>query len=356
MTGQKPRPSLKTIADNLGLGTNTVSRALRGGNRVSPATLDLVLAEARRIGYVPNSVAQALVQGGQTNQIGLVITNPSNPFYSELISAVERRCRQLGYSLHLMVTEENPENEDLAVDAMLRWQTRSVIVVPSEVSPAPWERLRSSGVHIVAINRRLGPPFDYVGIDYERGAYQATKHLIDRGYWPIHVFEEDLQISTVRARVDGVARAVREHGGQIAETDIVRVTSPRLDDSTLPWQPRSSYETALGRIPQLEAGTGIVAGTDLLALGIYRASTESGRVVPDDIGLVGQGDHAFSAFLTPALTTLQPPAPAIGLEAVDLAVRRLSDQPDDAAVVERTFECTLKIRGSSGRDAQAAGV
>lgn len=354
MGASEPRPSLKTIAENLGLGTNTVSRALRGGNRVSPATLELVRAEARRIGYVPNSVAQALVRGGRTNQIGLVITNPSNPFYAELISAVERRCRQLGHSLHLMVTEENPENEEYAVDAMLRWQTRSAIVVPSEVSPEPWERLRAAGAHIVAVNRPLGPPCDYVGIDYEQGAHAATKHLIDSGFWPIRVFEEDLQISTVRARLDGVSRAVREHGGELTEMDIVRVTSPRLDDSTLPWQPRSAYEAALDTVPNVEPGTGIVAGTDLLALGIYRAASESGRSVPGDIGVVGQGDHAFSAFLTPTLTSLQPPATEIGVAAVDLAVRRLTDPDDDGGPVERTFACSLQIRGSSRRDAATA--
>src|SRR5690606_9376531 len=102
------------------LSANTVSRALSGKDQVSEATREMIVAEARRLGYVPNSHARSLVSG-TTMVLALVITNPSNPFYAALISAVERQCRIAGYSVLLLVTEENEDNEERAVQQLLRF-------------------------------------------------------------------------------------------------------------------------------------------------------------------------------------------------------------------------------------------
>src|SRR6476469_3330548 len=123
------RATLKDIATRLGLSVNTVSRALAGKDAVSERTRLLVQVEADRLGYVPNAMAQSLV-GGSAMALGLVITNPSNPFYTTLISAIEQRSRRYGYTLVLMVTEENLDNEQRAATALLRWGVDGAIVVP----------------------------------------------------------------------------------------------------------------------------------------------------------------------------------------------------------------------------------
>jgi len=90
--GPRPRPTLRDIATALGLSVNTVSRALGDKDSVSASTRAAVQAEAARIGYVPNTLARSLVLGSAMT-LGLVITNPSNPFYAQLISSIELRVR-----------------------------------------------------------------------------------------------------------------------------------------------------------------------------------------------------------------------------------------------------------------------
>ncbi|MFT4028732.1 MAG: LacI family DNA-binding transcriptional regulator [Protaetiibacter sp.] len=351
------RPAtIKTIAENLGLTANTVSRALRGMGYVSPTTHERVHAEAQRLGYVPNAAARALVLGS-ANNLGLVITNPSNPIYSELISAVERRSRQHGYTLNLSVTEESTRNEELAVDAMLRWRVNGVIVVPAQGADDPWERLLAGGIPLVCVNRPLlGIPSDVFGVDYEQGAYDAASHMLDRGYWPLQVFEEDLDITTVHSRIAGIRRAFEDRGKEFREDDLVRVESPRENDSTLPWEPQSAYEWAQLRLRSLPRGAGVIAGNDFLALGVYRAASEYGLHVPEDLGICGQGDHPFSAFLDPGLTTVRAPVHDIGVAAVDRIVERIRRDATQLEPVHRPFPAELVVRGSTlpNRSGEAA--
>src|SRR5919199_6538001 len=103
------RTRLKDIAVGLGVSVNTVSRALAGKDAVSEQTRALIQAEAERLGYVPNAMARSLAIGSAM-ALGLVITNPSNPFYSTLISTIEQRSRVHGYSLVFMATEESLAN------------------------------------------------------------------------------------------------------------------------------------------------------------------------------------------------------------------------------------------------------
>lgn len=339
-------PTIKTIAQNVGMTANTVSRALRGSGSISPTTRDKILSEARRLGYVPNAAARALVLGS-ANSLGLVMTNPSNPFYSELFSVVERRSRQDGYMLHLAATEENLQNEESAVDAMLRWRVDGAIVVASQGSDAPWQRLMANGVPMICVNRPLlDVDCELVGIDYEQGAYDAAVHMLEAGHWPLVVFEEDLEITTVHSRIAGVHRACTARGRSPEDVTIVRIESPRENDSTLPWQPQSAYDEARRRLASIPRGAGIIAGNDFLALGVYRAAHELGLSVPEDLGVCGQGDHPFSAFLNPGLTTVRAPVQEIGAAAVDWIIQRIRGAGDQAPA-HRRFAPELQVRGST---------
>jgi LacI family transcriptional regulator len=315
------RATLKDIAARLGLSVNTISRALAGKDAVSEQTRALIQAEAERLGYVPNAMARSLAVGSAM-AVGLVITNPSNPFYATLISAIEQLGRSHGYSLVLMITEEDLENERRAAEALLRWGVDGAIVVPVQQGIEHWTRLQSAGVSLVLVNRDL--PLldcDTVGIDYEGSAYQATCHLLSTGARSVTLLEEDLSISSVDDRVAGFQRAISEHG-RVTGT-ISRVPTRRIGSSALPWDPEDAYLLAQRMVPEMPSGSAIMVGSDYFALGVYRALLEAGRSIPEHIAVMGYGDHPFSAYLNPPLSSVRLPAAEIGSTAFNLLLRRL---------------------------------
>jgi LacI family transcriptional regulator len=348
------RVTLQDVAKSVGLSVNTVSRALADKRAVSEQTRSRIKAEATRLGYVPNTMARSLVLGSAMT-MGLVITNPSNPFYARLISAIEQRGRAVGYSLLLMVSEENLDNERRAVESMLRWGVDGAVVVPVQGEVDHLRRLLATGTEVVLVNRDLpGLGCDLVGIDFEQGAYDATTHLLDTGVDRVYLLEEDLNISTVAARVKGFSRAVTDRGLAQEAVQILRVPTRRHDSSTLPWEADESYALARDLVGDLPSNSGILLGSDYFALGVYRALTEAGRRVGADVAIVGIGDHPFSAYLDPPLTSVRLPAERVGVAAVDQLIARLAKRPSDEGQTEVRFPCELIVRASSANRRPAA--
>lgn len=341
------RVTLKDVAAELAISANTVSRALAGKEAVSPETRQLIHETAARMGYVPNIMARSLVLG-RAMTMGLVITNPSNPFYASLISAIESRCRDNGYSLLLLATEENPDNEEQAVEQLLRWGVGAAMAVPVQQGSDSWRRLANSRIPLTLINRDLEDlECDFIGIDYERGAYHAASYLAERTSGSLHILEEDLDISTVNSRIAGFKTAAKEHGFSSDSTSVIRVPTRRRDSDVLPWRPEEAHRATRVLIPELAPGSSLMVGNDYFALGVYRALAEAGLRVPEDVSVMGHGDHPFAAYMQPALTSVSLPAAQIGTDAVDLLLERLAAPLDLGVARKKLLEATLMVRDST---------
>ena len=341
------RATLKDIAATVGLSVNTVSRALAGKDAVSEHTRALIQAEADRLGYVPNAMARSLVVGSAM-ALGLVITNPSNPFYATLISAIEQRARQDGYSLVLMVSEENPENEQRAAKALQRWGVDGAIVVPVQHGVEHWRRVQAAGIPLVLVNRDLPElDCDFVGIDFADGAYQATGHLLDSGVKQVVLLEEDLSVSSVEARIAGFRCALQERG--VAVPKVVRVPTRRRHSSALPWDPGDAYHLSQRLVRELVPGSSILVGSDYFALGVYRALLEAGRQIPSDVAVMGYGDHPFAAYLDPPLSSVRLPSAEVGTTAVNLLLGRLAGKRRGTGTKKVRLAPSLMARASTAR-------
>lgn len=319
------RVTLRDVAEALGLSVNTVSRALAGKSQVSERTRQAVRQEAERLGYRPNSHARFLVSG-QTMVIGLVITNPSNPFYAALISAVERQCRDAGYAVLLLVTEDSEQSEEEAVQQLLRFGVDGVLGIPIQGRSDAWQSLAKANIPLVLLSRDI-PALgcDFVGIDAGQGVADAVARVADAGVRRAWLFEEDLEISTVAARIDGFHRALDAAGIARQGSLVIKVPTRRTRGASLPWRPDDAHQMAANLITAHNFPDLVVAGNDYFALGIHKALRACGLAVPDDVMLLGYGDHPFAGYLEPSLTTLRLPADDMGTTAVDFLLTRIAD-------------------------------
>ncbi|AZM47472.1 LacI family transcriptional regulator [Streptomyces sp. WAC 06738] len=349
------RPTLRDIALSLDLSVNTVSRALADKDAVSPETRERVKEEAERLGYVPNTMARSLVLRNAMT-LGLVITNPANPFYARLISAIEERGRERGYSLMLMVTEDSAENERRAAEELMRWGVDGVLAIPVQHGAEHWSRLRKSGTPVVLLNRHLPElDADVVGVDYYAGARAATEHVLDGGARELYLVEEDLEISPVSERIRGFRETLAARGIAAPDDAVVRVdpaAAPEGVPVSGPFDPGVAYAVGAELARRAGPGAVVLAGNDYHALGLYRAFTERGLRVGTDIGVVGHGDHPFSAYLDPALTTVRLPAPDVGRAGVDRLLERVRSGSDsvaeDADPIRTLLAPELVVRASAG--------
>lgn len=341
------RASLKDIARNLGLSVNTVSRAMSGKDGVSAETRERVQAEAQRLAYVPNTFARSLVRGS-SRMISLLIANPANPFYADVVHAIEERCRQLGYTLLLQITNETEEDERRAADSLLWSAADGALVVSTQHTRDHLERLRYA-IPLVLINRDVPDlESDFVGVDNERALDELTTHVLSAGASSVVLLEDDLRLSTITSRLAGLRAAVARTPG--ATWEVAPVPTPRSGRSPLPDEARAVVRAVVDRPQRPDA---IIAGTDYYALAAYEALDDAGLAVPDDVLVAGVGDYPFAPYLRPSLTSVRLPAQEIGTWAVDALVERITGST--APPRSRLLPPVLVERGSTGLSTGGGG-
>ncbi|SDT33391.1 LacI family DNA-binding transcriptional regulator [Microlunatus soli] len=346
------RTTLGDLAEGLGLSANTVSRALSGKDGVSERTRSLVLAEARRTGYLPaedvtrRSTSSRRPDGALSSTIAVTIPSATHVFSSELIGAIEAGARSAGYSLDVFTTEESAEVEQQIADMIIDHDLAGAIVIPVQGRSEPWASVAASGRPVVAASREVpGLDCDFVTADNGAGAYAAVRHLLAQGCRRIVQFEEDLAISTINHRREGFARAMAEQPDAVAHT--ILVPTRRYETSEPRWRATEAHRACLTFLDQPRDVTfdAIVTGDDYFALGALAALRERDISVPDQVRLVGYGDHPYSAWLDPPLTSIRIPTQLIGELAVSLLLQRIAG--DSGPGVRRMIKPELIIRRSS---------
>ena len=130
-------PTLRDVADAVGVTPNTISRALNDRPGVNQTTRTRIKAAAERLGYVPNVHARSLVLGSRKT-IGVIVSNISHPFFADLVSEVELRAQEAGYAITLFLSYESAEREREAIDRALRSGLDGLIAAPVQERSNAW--------------------------------------------------------------------------------------------------------------------------------------------------------------------------------------------------------------------------
>ena len=345
------RPTLQDVASAVGLSVNTVSRALRGLSGVGEGTRTRIKAEAEALGYVPNAQARSLVLGSQKT-IGVILTDLANPFFNELVAEIEEQAIHAGYTLVLLLSDEDPERERVAVDTALRSGVDGILAVPVQGGFNPWTAVIRAGVPLVLIARDLpGLEVDLFSNDNHAGGQMTTEAMISRGARDIVLLEEALNVSTVDRRTSGFREALESHGIPFDRRRIAMVPSRRTARGASLWRGEDAYRLGsdlleTGRVPEA-----FIAGNDYFALGLYAALRERHIRVPEDVMIIGWGDYPFSRYVDPPLSSVRPPATELARRAT-ARLLALLDGSAEPGTVTKLFLPEILFRGSTNHSTE----
>lgn len=299
------RVTLKQVAQAAGVSLASASYAINGAGSVGEATREHVLKIAAQMGYRPNQSAKAM-KTGRTGAIGLILPDLTNPFLPSLAQGVIQAARAHGYSVFLTDTGGSVEAEERAVGLMIDHGVDGLVWFPI-ADVAPVERL-IEGVPTVVLDRNL-PGYDVIQADYAEGGRLAAEHLIAAGHVDIGVISGPHAASSARQRAEAAIAVVRERGA-------------------LAWHVHNAFSLDL-EPPVVEAlerrsATAVIAGADLIAIGVMRHVRAMGLSVPGDVSVVGFDDIPWAQLHTPALTTIDMPVEDMAAAAVETLVRRMA--------------------------------
>ncbi|WP_217376633.1 LacI family DNA-binding transcriptional regulator [Paenarthrobacter ureafaciens] len=333
----RPGPKVATIYDvakMAGVNPSTVSRAFSKPGRVSAKTAGLIEEAASTLSYTPNPMARALPTG-QTETLGLIIADITNPTYFEIVRGAQTISSARGYTLVLAESAESANTELKTAQRMLA-SVDGLILAGSRMDDTVILDL-SSKKPLVVINREVvGVPC--VIPDVAKGVAEAIRHLAGNGHKKV-AFVAGHPGSWMSAhRWDAVQSAC-----EWSRLECVYVESSK---ST------TNGGRDVARAVLASGATAILAYNDLLAIGLLQELQAGGVSVPDDISIIGFDDLFGSDFTTPALTTVRSPLGRCGVAATTRLLDLLNSS--QATSVTLQMETELLLRGSSGKAATHA--
>jgi LacI family transcriptional regulator len=320
---------LRDVAQTAGVSLRTASRVLNDDPRVAAATRERVRTVMRDLEYTPDLVARSL-RAGRDATVGLVVESVADPFFSELVAAVERAASEASNSVLIASTHGDPGRERVLVEQMVRRRVAGLLIAPTAGDHA-WLQAITATTPVVLVDRAApGVAADLVAIDDHAATARAVDHLVGHGHRRIAYVGDHPDVATSRARLDGFTAAMAAHGLP-APADLTRADCP---------DPRTAA-AATRALLDGPAPTAIISAATRCSLGVVPALHAAGRT---DVALVGLGDFAMADILTPGITVLDHPATAIGHAAAARLIARFTD-PGRPVVTERV-PVTLIERGS----------
>jgi LacI family transcriptional regulator len=319
---------LLDVANVAGVSLRTASRVLNDDPRVAPDTRQRVQAAILELRFQPDEIARTLRAGTDT-AIGFVVESISDPFFAEVIDAVELEMSRHGRSVLVTSTRRDQDWERDVIGRLLQRRISGLLLSPTGGDHS-W--LDPGRVPVVLVDRPApGLRADLVEIDDHRAAFDATAHLIRHGHRRIAYIGDTPAIPTSAARLRGYRDALAQHR---VEADESLVNS---DSATSQAAARTVSAMVSGPRPP----TAILSAATRTSLGVVPALHAAGRT---DIALVSFGDFPMADALRPAVTVVDHPGHEIGRVAAARLLARLG-QP--ALPVER-IQVPAKIieRGS----------
>ena len=330
------------IAQKLGLSTATVSNALSGKGRVSEARRRQIIDAAAQMGYDFNRIRAS----SPRRSIAVFVETLSGIFCTKITEGICRVAQDNGvqvmlYNLDLLYPDNdfNPPRERIR-EKLKRAvaQFDSSIVGAIYVSQYPRD--------VTGIMPPLSFPVVYaycytndgspsVNTNDQQGACIAVRHLLGLRKTNIAMVSGPINSIPMTKRFSGYQRALIDAGMNV---DLGMV---KLGD----WDIQHSceiMEELLRFNPRID---GVFCQSDHIALGVCRAIRNAGLQIPGDIAVVGFDNYDFTAFVSPALTTIDQPLEQIGR----VAFSQLQGLIDKRGIEERDvlLDARLIIRESA---------
>jgi len=343
VTGQRPKVTLKTIADHLGLTTGTVSATLNNSaaaRAIPDHTKKRILDAARELNYRPNYFARSL-RLQRTFTIGVIAEQIGDPYGAMIITGIEEYLRPTEYFFLTVIHRHDRGVLHNYSQMLLTRGVEGFITVDTSITEEP-------SVPTVAIaGHSQVPGVTNLVLDEKLGARLALTHLLSLGHRDIAFMKGQPTSSDSATRWAAICAVCEELGIAMRPELIVQIEH---DLAT----PQLGHPYARELLNRRHPFTALFAYNDLSAIGAIWAFQEAGLRVPHDISVVGFDDVPLATYSSPELTTVRQPLQRMG----HLAARTMID------LIEKKAECCpeiviapeLVVRGSTGQAPRKAAA
>lgn len=328
------------IAKKLNITAATVSRALNNNPKISESTRELVLQTAKEMNYEQNKLAQALKSGKSFN-VGVIVPRIDSNFFASVIRGIEEELYPKGYHVIICQTHDQENLEIGNISSLLNAQVDGILMSISNAhleTNESFKNLLKKNVPLIFFDRKKDiKGVSSVTIDDYKGAYEATKHLIDQGCKRIAHLSNDRKLLIFKNRYLGYKQAILDSGLDFDESLVIETHSKVLEG-------RKTTRVLLEMENRPDA---IFSSSDFTALGAIEEILAHGLKIPEDICVAGFANEPFTKFMELSMTSVDQSPIEMGRIAAQVFLEEVSNNTKVKSEKHVVLTPELIVRKSS---------
>lgn len=329
--------NIKEVARTAGVSVATISRVLNHPEQVQPETRERVASVMRQLDYQPNWFARGL-NIGKTGTIALLIPSIQDHGFLDVVTGVETIARRKEHTVLLCNTHADAQEELNCLKMVLNRQVDGVILVSSRLDPNELKSLMKPEFPWVHVGSCApGDCRNVCLIDYRRGAYQMTTHLLKMGHREITLLLDHRSPTQIDAITEGYRSALMEYDLP-CDREIMQAEGSVQGGYLLAQKLAQSHQ-----LPPV-----LLAASEEQAFGITKAAIDEQIDIPGQLALACLQDSQIGSILNPPLTALELPTHRLGLTAARMLFDSIEGGMGSGGPQEIVLQPTLKVRRSCG--------
>ena len=328
--------SIYDVAAAAGVSITTVSHVYSGNRHVAADTVVRVMEAARALNYTPRLSAKALATG-KSMILGVCFPAEGsllhrNPYFPALLEGLSAAAGRIGYGFLLI---PNTFGQEASGQENVLDKLDGVIIADPAEDDARLDAFLARDLPIVTVGRWMGRgEIPWIDNNHSSAIADLFLHLDEQSYRRPMLLTKEPKISYE----SDVELAFR------------RETDARAMPSRVVWCDnffsQKTYDMARDILTDADRPDVVIASTDSLALSVLQAASDLDIAIPDDLGVIGEGETVLAASAIPPLTSIRVFPNRLG----DLAVNMLLDLIDgNDGERQAQVPVELVIRASSDR-------
>lgn len=327
-------PTIKDIANKLGIAVSTVSKGLNGANDISEEMRQLVLDTAVEMGY-----SSKRVQKMGNRKVCILIENMEyesiDQFGYEIIVGFKLAAARRHCDVTVIPTNLNMQTQNKFDSYMLRCGFSGAFLLGFALHDDYITQLHKTTVPTVLLDNHIpqNKNVGYVGTDGFEGIELAVQHLVENGHTKIALLNGSKNSMVTEERLSAFQQAMEKNSLE-ADSNLI------AHGWFVPDCAKYHVGTFLNN-----GATAIVCASDLIASGVIAELRRLGKRVPEDVSVIGFDDLPVAQHLTPTLTTVRQDRVCLGKSAFMM----LDELINNVSISKLLLRPELIVRESTGK-------
>lgn len=320
--------TIEAVAKAAGVSTMTVSRVLRGTDRVAPDTRQRVKQVMQELGYVHNRLAGALASS-HSAQIAVILSSIDNIVFAEVLSGVTATLNGSGYQPVIGVSEYSQHRELEIVRSMLEWRPAGFILTHPLHLEETRRLLLNASVPVMELMSLLDSPLDMnLGLDHMAAGRAMAEHVLAKGYRQFGYLGANHSNDVSGAqRFTGFCNTIEKHGGRMSN-------AIQIDEHSGIAMGRHNMHRVLECKDTVEL---VYFSNDAVASGAMMYCMAQGISIPEKLALASFSGLEIARSMPLSITTTASPRFRMGQEGAAQILRRIKGE-DFPFIVDAGFE------------------